>query len=120
MTKYNEADASSAIDRFLRRLEHLEVDATSDEGWDNLKELLGADERTRAYYMATGPDLFGPIAKRLGAAGLATPRSRIIVEKPIGRDGASAAAINDAIGAVFLERASSASTIISARNRCRT
>ena len=104
LTKYNEADASSAIDRFLRRLEHLEVDATSDEGWDNLKELLGADERTRAYYMATGPDLFGPIAKRLGAAGLATPRSRIIVEKPIGRDGASAAAINDAIGAVFPEK----------------
>ena len=54
--------------------------------------------------MATGPDLFGPIAKRLGAAGLATPRSRIIVEKPIGKDGASAAAINDAIGSVFLEK----------------
>ena len=54
--------------------------------------------------MATGPDLFGPIAKRLGAAGLATPRSRIIVEKPIGRDGESAAAINDAIGSVFLEK----------------
>jgi glucose-6-phosphate 1-dehydrogenase len=104
LAKYNEADANSAIDRFMRRLEHLEVDATSDEGWDNLKELLGADERTRAYYMATGPDLFGPIAKRLGAAGLATPRSRIIVEKPIGRDGASAAAINDAIGAVFPEK----------------
>ena len=43
-----------------------------------------------AYYLATGPDLFGPLAKRLGAEGLATPRSRIIVEKPIGRDGASA------------------------------
>ena len=33
-----------------------------------------------------------------------TPRSRIIVEKPIGRDGESAAAINDVIGSVFLER----------------
>ena len=33
--------------------------------------------------------------------GLATLRSRLIVEKPIGKDGASAAAINDAIGSVF-------------------
>ena len=67
LTKYNEADANSAIDRFMPRLEHLEVDATSDEGWDNLKELLGADERTRAYYMATGPDLFGPIARSVSS-----------------------------------------------------
>jgi glucose-6-phosphate 1-dehydrogenase len=106
LTKYNEADAISpdAIDRFLCRLDHLEVDAASESGWANLRDLLGGDERTRAYYMATGPDLFGPIAKRLGATGLATPRSRIIVEKPIGRDGTSAAAINDAIGSVFLEK----------------
>ena len=65
--------------------------------------MLGPDERIRAYYLATGPDLFGPLAKRLGAEQLATPRSRIIVEKPIGRDGESAAAINNMIGAVFRE-----------------
>src|SRR6202035_519572 len=34
---------------------------------------------------------------------LVTPKARIIVEKPIGHDGASAATINDAIGAVFKE-----------------
>ena len=54
--------------------------------------------------MATSPDLFGPIAKQLGAKGLVTSRSRIIVEKPIGKDGASAAAINDEIGSVFPEK----------------
>ena len=96
--------APEIIERFLQRLDYHPVDATSEAGWGELKELLGADERTRAYYMATGPDLFGPIASRLGAAGLATPRSHIIVEKPIGRDGVSAAAINDAVGAVFLEK----------------
>ena len=106
LLKHNDADAMlpEALDRFLRRLDHLEVDAASDAGWDSLRDLLGADERIRAYYMATGPDLFGPIAKRLGGAGLATPRSRIIVEKPIGRDGESAASINDAIGSVFPEK----------------
>ena len=97
-------EAGAATERFLSRLDFVAVDAMSDGGWADLKALLGADERIRAYYLATGPDLFGPLAKRLGAEGLVTSRSRIIVEKPIGRDGASAAAINDVIGSVFLER----------------
>ncbi len=106
LIKFNGADDTppEVMDRFLKRVHFVAVDATSDAGWEDLKKLLGPEDRTRAYYMATGPDLFGPIAKRLGAAGLATPRSRIIVEKPIGKDGASADAINDAIGSVFLER----------------
>ena len=91
------------LDRFLQRIDYVAVDAVGEAGWDELKAHLGEEERARAYYLATGPDLFGPIARRIGKAGLATPRSRIIVEKPIGRDGASAAAINDAIGSVFLE-----------------
>src|ERR1700679_1767518 len=38
LTKYNETDANStdAIDRFMRRLDHLEVDASSEAGWANL------------------------------------------------------------------------------------
>jgi glucose-6-phosphate 1-dehydrogenase len=105
LIKFGEANGDAeALPRFLDRIDHLAVDATSEAGWNELRETLGPEQRTRAYYMATGPDLFGPISKRLGAAGLATPRSRIIVEKPIGHDGESAAAINDAIGGVFLEK----------------
>ena len=99
----SDADAA-VIEKFLRRIDYIAVDATGDQGWSALTALLGSDERVRAYYLATSPDLFGPIAKRLGANGLATARSRIIVEKPIGEDGASAAAINNDLGAVFLER----------------
>jgi glucose-6-phosphate 1-dehydrogenase len=93
----------AALERFLGRLEYAPVDVTGEAGWAELKTLLGPDKRTRAFYLATGPDLFGPIAKKLGAQGLATQRSRIIVEKPLGKDGASADAINDAIGSVFKE-----------------
>ena len=96
-------NATGALDRFLARLDYVAVDARSDAGWDSLKATLGPDERVRAYYLATGPDLFGPIASRIGSAGLATRRSRIIVEKPIGVDGESAAEINDALGSVFIE-----------------
>jgi glucose-6-phosphate 1-dehydrogenase len=106
LIKFGSVDGNNgaAIERFLSRLDFVAVDATSEGGWADLKSLLGDDNRIRAYYLATGPDLFCPLAKRLGAEGLVTERSRIIVEKPIGKDGASAAAINDAIGSVFLER----------------
>jgi glucose-6-phosphate 1-dehydrogenase len=106
LIKFNVIDneAGAVVDRFLSRIDHIAADAVSDSGWDHLKSMLGPDDRIRAYYLATSPDLFAPLAKRLGSEGLTTPRSRIIVEKPIGRDGASAAAVNDAIGAVFLER----------------
>ena len=95
--------AGAAADRFLSRLHHVAADAATDSGWAELKSMLGLDERIRAFYLATSPELFIPLVKRIGSEGLATRRSRIIVEKPIGRDGASAAAVNDAIGSVFLE-----------------
>jgi glucose-6-phosphate 1-dehydrogenase len=104
LQKFGEANGGPEIEKFLSRIHYQPLDATGEKGWDEFKTLLGGDERVRAYYLATGPDLFAPIAKRIGAEGLATPRSRIIVEKPIGHDGASAASINDALGSVFLEK----------------
>ena len=98
-----DADGGPTLERFLSRLDYVSADATSDAGWSDLNSLLGPDERIRAFYLATAPDLFCPLAKRIGAEGLKTARSRIIVEKPIGRDGASAAVINDEIGSVFPE-----------------
>jgi glucose-6-phosphate 1-dehydrogenase len=98
-------DGSEAvIERFLKRIEYVAVDATGDSGWDKLKAQLDGEDKVRAFYLATSPELFGPIAKKLAANGLVTPRARIIVEKPIGKDGASAAAINDELGSVFPER----------------
>ena len=105
LEKFSPSDIGdpAALERFLARLDYVAVDATGEAGWPELQALLGGEERIRAYYLATGPDLFGPIAKKLGAAGLVGPKSRIIVEKPLGKDGVSAAAINDAIGSVFRE-----------------
>jgi glucose-6-phosphate 1-dehydrogenase len=63
----------------------------------------------RIYYLAVPPSMFVPTVEQLAAARFvappdANPFSRLIVEKPIGRDLASARAINDAIAAVFDER----------------
>jgi glucose-6-phosphate 1-dehydrogenase len=77
----------------------------------------------RIYYLAVPPALFVPTVKQLAASGFVARRStssgrqepvatptdapafpRLIVEKPIGHDLASACAINDAIAEVFSER----------------
>ena len=63
----------------------------------------------RIYYLAVPPPVFVPTVEQLARARFvappsAGPFSRLIVEKPIGHDLASAQAINDAIAKVFDER----------------
>ncbi len=92
------------VARFLSKLHYVSIDAKSDRGWDTLKGRLDADPRKqRAYYLAVGPSLFGDIATGLQAHGLITPETRIVVEKPIGRDLDSAQKLNDTLGEVFAE-----------------
>ena len=55
------------------------------------------------FYLAVAPALFGDISDKLKEHKLVTPNSRIVVEKPIGRDLASARALNDLIADDFGE-----------------
>jgi glucose-6-phosphate 1-dehydrogenase len=64
--------------------------------------LLRSD-RVRVFYLATSPDLYGPICANLRGAGLVTKESRVVLEKPIGHDLASARAIISHVGDVFSE-----------------
>ncbi len=92
------------VDRFLARIGYVSVQADGDEGWGDLAQALADQpDRIRVFYLATGPDLFGPICAELGRHKLATPKSRVVMEKPIGKNLESATAVNDAIGAVFPE-----------------
>ncbi|RYE82687.1 MAG: glucose-6-phosphate dehydrogenase, partial [Hyphomicrobiales bacterium] len=94
-----------AIERFVSRLHYREVDARSDKGWDELKALLDEAEpgRIRAFYLAVGPALFGEFASRIAEKGLSSANTRLVVEKPVGRDLDSARALNDTIGRHFSE-----------------
>ncbi len=95
---------AETVEAFLTTISYVAVDVTGSSDWEDLRNWLSAaPDRIRAYYLATSPDLFGEIADGLSKNGLVTPNSRIIVEKPIGKDGASANVINDQIGAVFHE-----------------
>lgn len=68
-------------------------------------EKLWSAKAHRIFYMATPPSMFGEIPKYLGQAGLARDRARarIVIEKPIGYDLASALALNTVLAASFAE-----------------
>ena len=90
--------------RFLERVSYVTADAAQDAGWAELGKLLKPEaHRIRVLYLAVGPDLFGPICDRLAAYHLVTPQTRVVIEKPLGKSGASAHALNESIGKVFRE-----------------
>jgi glucose-6-phosphate 1-dehydrogenase len=90
--------------RFLKRIVYVSVNATDVKTYGALVKSLRTDDAiTRVYYLATPPSLFAQICDNLKATGLATPNSRVVLEKPLGRDLASAKQINAEVGKVFSE-----------------
>ncbi|MEV4396212.1 glucose-6-phosphate dehydrogenase [Nonomuraea sp. NPDC049607] len=100
-------DDPAVWQRFLGRLHHVSVDVGGEDksGWGALTRLLaGHEQRDRVFYLASPPMTFGPFCRELDEAGLVTPLSRVVLEKPLGRDLPSAQRINDEVGAIFDER----------------
>jgi glucose-6-phosphate 1-dehydrogenase len=75
---------------------------------DAIEQRLGRDVQ-RLFYISTPPTVFAPILANLGASGLAakhlaTPlHSKVVIEKPFGRDLASARELNTTIRSVCEE-----------------
>ncbi|ADZ69885.1 glucose-6-phosphate dehydrogenase [Polymorphum gilvum] len=94
----------AALKRFLARIRYVPLDVDAGTGWSELAAVL--EERpdvVRVFYLAVAPDFFGPICEGIGGEGLVNATTRVVIEKPIGKDGASARALNATIGAVFDE-----------------
>ena len=90
------------IDQFLRRIRYVAIDAAGTNGWAAMKDLMRVNV-VRAFYFSVAPSLFGDIASRLHDHGIADALSRIVVEKPFGRDLASARALNQVLALHFTE-----------------
>jgi glucose-6-phosphate 1-dehydrogenase len=91
--------------RFAALLEFVRMDLSRPDDYTRLGVTLA--ERTAdtvVMYMATAPTLFTTICEQLAAAGLNTPQTRVVLEKPLGHDLASNRAINDTVRRVFSER----------------
>ncbi|MEO0972724.1 MAG: glucose-6-phosphate dehydrogenase [Pseudomonadota bacterium] len=90
--------------RFSARLSYHAVDVMEEGGWDSFAAAVQAHgDRVRVFYLATAPQLFGPVASAVGAHGLVHSQTRIVLEKPVGHDLASARQVNDEVGRVFSE-----------------
>ena len=113
----------AAWQSFAKRIFYLGGDFSDADLYQKLKAKLAEIENeydtqgNRIFYLATAPDFFGVIAKQLGDAGIARPKAaaqtgsktkkkswtRLIVEKPFGRDLASARELNGTLASVFDE-----------------
>ncbi|MGH1465429.1 MAG: glucose-6-phosphate dehydrogenase [Cognatishimia sp.] len=87
---------------FLACLDYVKIDAMGEEGWRELSAKLESD-RVRAFYFSVGPSLFDDLADRLHLHQMVQKDTRIVVEKPFGRDLDSAKALNKALSSRFDE-----------------
>src|SRR5664279_2520119 len=94
-------DDRDALDHLLSLLLYVGGDYNDLDTFKALKQALG-DARRPAHYLAIPPALFATVIKGLGAAGLAD-QARVIVEKPFGRDLASARELNRVARSAFPE-----------------
>jgi glucose-6-phosphate 1-dehydrogenase len=94
-------DNQRALHHLLSLFRYVSGDYKDPGTFTAIKEALGSARRP-AYYLAIPPSLFETVIKGLGAAKLAE-HARVIVEKPFGRDLASARQLNQVAHTVFPE-----------------
>ncbi|MEN8658854.1 glucose-6-phosphate dehydrogenase [Marivita sp.] len=93
---------AGTMEAFLDVVSYVTTDAKGDGGWVELNGKM-RDNKVRAFYFSVGPSLFGDLAERLHRFGLATPDSRIVVEKPFGHDLETARSLNATLAQHFDE-----------------
>jgi glucose-6-phosphate 1-dehydrogenase len=99
--KAGKVDDRPALRHLLSLLRYIDGDYNDPGTFQALKKALGGARRP-AHYLAIPPALFATVIKGLGAAGLAEG-ARVIVEKPFGRDLASARKLNRVARSAFSE-----------------
>ena len=90
------------LKNFLNCLNYIQIDATGSNGWSELKSAL-RPKKILAFYFSVSPSLFGSLAERLHEHAIATENSRIVVEKPFGRNLASSKQLNATLAEHFNE-----------------
>jgi glucose-6-phosphate 1-dehydrogenase len=94
-------DDKRALHRLLSLFKYVSGDYKDPGTFTAIRKELGSARRP-AHYLAIPPSLFETVIKGLGAANLAE-HARVIVEKPYGRDLASAQELNRVAHSVFPE-----------------
>ena len=104
----------------LKLLNYVDGDYNDPQTFQALQQSARSRAKRPLHYLAIPPALFGAVGSALAASGL-NENARIVVEKPFGHDLESARALDRTLVEHSSPRTrSSASTITSARSRCRT
>ena len=92
---------AAAFEKLCGLLRYVDGDYADPATFAALRKELGG-AASPAHYLAIPPVLFGKVVEQLGQSGC-TAGARVIVEKPFGRDGASARALNQILLGMFDE-----------------
>ena len=102
ITTYGRGVDKAAFEKFAATFQYVDGDYADIATFNKLRAALGGAKRP-LHYLAIPPSVFGLVTKQLKASGCADG-SRIVVEKPFGRDMQSAAELNRTLHAVYDER----------------
>ena len=96
-----DADAA-VVERFVALVQYVDGDYGSLETFQQLRKLLGTAQHP-LHYLAIPPSMFPIVVTQLAAADC-DKGARVVIEKPFGRDLASAHALNLTLHKIFDER----------------
>ena len=95
--------AEAAFAPLAAQLHYVDGDYSNPEMFINLRQALNGAQHP-LYYLAIPPSVFGSLVAQLGQSGCLTG-GRVVLEKPFGRDLASATELNDTLHTLFTEDA---------------
>jgi glucose-6-phosphate 1-dehydrogenase len=103
LSAHPEAD-TKVLDALIKRLSLVTGDYADHKTFEQLAGRIKQLGGTRPlHYLAIPPSLFGPVTESLAQVGLSDHRSRVVIEKPFGRDLASAMELNKILHSAFAE-----------------
>jgi glucose-6-phosphate 1-dehydrogenase len=94
---------TAAFEKLSSLLQYVSGDYSDEATYTKLRNALGSAKQP-LFYLAIPPNMFDPVIEGLGKSGSAN-NARVVVEKPFGRDLASAQALNQILHSVFPEAA---------------
>ena len=99
------ARSDASVRALLDRISYIPAALDDDAAMAHLAGALEArrGQRDIVYHLSTAPQWYAPACRALATHGLAGHGTRVLLEKPIGHDLASAIAINDGVAEVFDE-----------------
>jgi glucose-6-phosphate 1-dehydrogenase len=96
--------SDNKVHDFLKNIELIRIPEHTLEHYQQLKDELEKNPSYQnIFYLSTPSDAFGPIVESLKLSGLINPKSKVVLEKPLGNSLASSIAINQKISKAFAE-----------------